>query len=79
MVGAAIIQDLVAISDERQHGEQRPGLVIIDEFSAVGAPQARRLFGRGRGGWLSQVLGTQEPWRSRSDRVRTPSAAAGAS
>jgi len=60
MLGAAIIQDLVAISDERQHGEQRPGLVIIDEFSAFGAPQTQRLFGRGRGAWLSQLLGTQE-------------------
>lgn len=60
MLGAAIVQDLVAISDERQHGEQRPGLVIIDEFSAFGAPQTKRLFGRGRGGWLSQLLGTQE-------------------
>jgi hypothetical protein len=60
MVGAAIIQDLVAIDDERQHGEQRPGLVIIDEYSAVGAPQVGRLFGRGRGALLSQVLGTQE-------------------
>jgi fido (protein-threonine AMPylation protein) len=60
MVGAAIIQDLVAIDDERQHGEQRPGLVIIDEYSALGAPQVGRLFGRGRGARLSQVLGTQE-------------------
>jgi TraM recognition site of TraD and TraG/Type IV secretion-system coupling protein DNA-binding domain len=60
MVGAAIIQDLVAIEDERQHGDQRPGLVIIDEYSAVGAPQVGRLFGRSRGARLSQVLGTQE-------------------
>jgi len=60
MLGAAIIQDLVAINQERQSGEHRPALVIIDEFSAVGAPQAKRLFGRGRGAWLSQLLGTQE-------------------
>jgi len=60
MVGAAIIQDLVAIDDERQHGEQRPGLVITDEYSAVGARQVGRLFGRSRGARLSQVLGTQE-------------------
>jgi hypothetical protein len=60
MLGAAIVQDLVAISQERQHGEHRPALVIIDEFSAFGAPQTRRLFGRGRGAWLSQLLGTQE-------------------
>jgi type IV secretory pathway TraG/TraD family ATPase VirD4 len=60
MLGAAIVQDLVAISEERQHGEHRPSLVIIDEFSAFGAPQTQRLFGRGRGAWLSQLLGTQE-------------------
>jgi hypothetical protein len=48
------------ISQERQHGEHRPGLVIIDEFSAFGAPETQRLFGRGRGAWLSQLLGTQE-------------------
>ncbi len=60
MVGAAIIQDLVAIDDERQHGEPRPGLIIIDEYSAVGARQVGRLFGRSRGARLSQVLGTQE-------------------
>jgi type IV secretory pathway TraG/TraD family ATPase VirD4 len=60
MLGAAIIQDLVAISDERQHGEHRPALVIIDELSAFGAPQTPRLFGRGRGASLSQLLGTQE-------------------
>ena len=60
MLGAAIIQDLVAISDERQHGEQRPALVVIDEHSACGAPQTPRLFGRGRGAGLSQLVGTQE-------------------
>ena len=60
MLGAAIVQDLVAIGQERQHGEHRPALVIIDEFSAFGAPQTQRLFGRGRGAWLSQLLGTQE-------------------
>lgn len=60
MLGAAIIQDLVAITDERQHGEHRPGLVIIDEFSAFGAAQVARLFGRGRGAKLSVLLGSQE-------------------
>ncbi len=60
MLGAAIVQDLVAISQARQQGEHRPALVIIDEFSAFGAPQTQRLFGRGRGAWLSQLLGTQE-------------------
>jgi hypothetical protein len=60
MLGAAIIQDLVAISQERQRGVHRPALVIIDEFSAVGAPQTKRLFGRGRGRWLSQLLGPRK-------------------
>ena len=60
MLGAAIIQDLVAITDERQHGEHRPGLVIIDEFSAFGAAQVARLFGRARGAKLSVLLGSQE-------------------
>lgn len=60
MLGAAIIQDLVAISDERQHGEQRSGLVIFDEFSAFAAQGIARLFGRGRGGRLSQLLDSQE-------------------
>ena len=60
MLGAAIVQDLVAISQERQQGEHRPALVIIDEFSAFGAPQTQRLFGRGRGAWLRQLLGTQD-------------------
>ena len=60
MLGAAIVQDLVAISDERQHGEQRPGLIVIDEHSACGTPQTPRLFSRGRGAGLSQLVGTQE-------------------
>jgi hypothetical protein len=60
MLGSAIVQDLVAICDERQHGEQRPALIVIDEHSACGTPQTPRLFGRGRGAGMSQVVGTQE-------------------
>jgi hypothetical protein len=60
MLGSAIVQDLVAICDERQHGEQRPALIVIDEHSACGTPQTPRLFGRGRGAGMSQLVGTQE-------------------
>ena len=60
MLGSAIVQDLVAICDERQHGEQRPALIVIDEHSACGTPQTPRLFSRGRGAGLSQLVGTQE-------------------
>jgi hypothetical protein len=35
MVAAAVVQDLAAISTARQHGRHCPGLIIIDEFSAV--------------------------------------------
>ena len=70
MVGASIIQDLVALSDERQHGEQRPGLVIIDEFSALGAPGGRQAV-RPRAWWLAQPSARHAgPWRSWRDRVR---------
>lgn len=55
-----MIQDLVAISADRQHGDHRPGLVVIDEFSAIAAKEVARLFSRARGAQLSVVLGTQE-------------------
>src|SRR5262249_22699915 len=60
MLGAAIVQDLVAICDERQHGEQRPAPLVIDQHSARGAPHAPRPLRRGRGAGLSQLVGTQE-------------------
>ena len=60
MLAPAVIQDLVAISADRQHGDHRPGLVIIDEFSAIAAKEVARLFSRARGARLSIVLGTQE-------------------
>ena len=60
MVGAAVVQDLVAISAERQHGDHRPALVVMDEFSGFAAKQVVRLFSRSRGAGFSQLLGTQE-------------------
>jgi hypothetical protein len=60
MLGSAIVQDLVAICDERQHGDQRPALIAIDEHSACGTPRTPRLFSRGRGAGMSQLVGTQE-------------------
>ena len=60
MLASAVIQDLVAISADRQHGDHRPGLVLIDEFSAIAAKEVARLFSRARGAQLSVVLGTQE-------------------
>jgi hypothetical protein len=60
MLASAVIQDLVAISADRQHGDHRPGLVLIDEFSAIAAKEVARLFSRARGAQLTVVLGTQE-------------------
>ena len=60
MLASAVIQDLVAISADRQHGDHRPGLIIIDEFSAIAAKEVARLFSRARGANLTVVLGTQE-------------------
>jgi type IV secretory pathway TraG/TraD family ATPase VirD4 len=60
MLGAAIIQDLIAITAERQHGRHRHGLIVIDEFSALGVPRVASLFSRARNAKLSLLLGTQE-------------------
>jgi conjugal transfer pilus assembly protein TraD len=60
MVAAAVIQDLVAISSERQHGDHRPALLVMDEFSGFAAKAVQRLFSRGRGAGFSQLLGAQE-------------------
>ena len=60
MLAGAIVQDLVAICASRQTGEHRPGLLIIDEFSAIAAREVVRLFSRARGANLSILLGTQE-------------------
>jgi hypothetical protein len=60
MVAAAVVQDLAAISSDRQHGHHNPGLIIVDEFSAVAPRQVSRLFSRARGANLSMLLGAQE-------------------
>src|SRR5207302_3029640 len=60
MLAAAIVQDLVAISAARQRGQHRPGLVVIDEFSAIAPREVVRLFSRARGAKLTLLLGTQE-------------------
>jgi hypothetical protein len=59
MLAAAIVQDLIAASAALQR-EPVPGLVVIDEFAALGAEQVVRLFARARSAGLSLVLGTQE-------------------
>jgi type IV secretory pathway TraG/TraD family ATPase VirD4 len=60
MVAAAVIQDLVAISSERQHGDHRPALLVMDEFSGFAAKAVQRLFSRGRGAGFSLLPGAQE-------------------
>src|SRR5262249_7485058 len=45
MLGAAIVQDLLTAVAALQ-GRPRPALVLIDEFSALGAREVVRLFGR---------------------------------
>ena len=64
-----MIQDLVAISADRQHGDHRPGLVIIDEFSAIAAKEVARLFGRGRGARLERSARNPGTCRSRGRRL----------
>ncbi|MDQ6811432.1 MAG: type IV secretion system DNA-binding domain-containing protein, partial [Actinomycetota bacterium] len=59
MLGAAIVQDLQATVAALQ-GRPVPTLAVIDEFSAIAAEQAVRLFGRARSAGLSLVLSTQE-------------------
>jgi Type IV secretion-system coupling protein DNA-binding domain len=59
MLGAAIVQDLQSTVASLQ-AEPVPTLVAIDEFSALGAEQVVRLFGRARSAGLSLLLGTQE-------------------
>jgi conjugal transfer pilus assembly protein TraD len=59
MLGAAVVADLVTVAASLQDEPAR-ALVLIDEFSAVGAEPVGRLFGRARSAGLSLVLGTQE-------------------
>ncbi len=59
MIGAAIVQDLQSTVAALQ-GAPAPTLVVIDEFSALGARQVTALFGRARSAGVSLLLGTQE-------------------
>jgi hypothetical protein len=59
MLGAAIVQDLLSAAAGLQDAPV-PALVVLDEFSALGAVHVTRLFGRARSAGMSLVLGTQE-------------------
>jgi hypothetical protein len=59
MLGAAIVQDLLA-SAARHQDAPVPTVVMIDEFSALQASGISRLFARMRAAGMSLVLGTQE-------------------
>jgi conjugal transfer pilus assembly protein TraD len=59
MLGAAIVQDLLSAAAGLQD-EPVPSMVVLDEFSALGAAHVTRLFGRARSAGMSLVLGTQE-------------------
>ncbi len=59
MIGAAIVADLQSTVAALQ-GEPAPTLVVIDEFSALGARHVTALFGRARSAGVSLLLGTQE-------------------
>ena len=59
MLGAAIVQDLQSTVASLQRSPV-PTLVVIDEFSALGARQVTALFGRARSAGISLLLGTQE-------------------
>ncbi|HEY2632149.1 MAG TPA: TraM recognition domain-containing protein [Solirubrobacteraceae bacterium] len=59
MLGAAIVSDLVVVSSHFQNNPIET-VVLIDEFSAIGASHVARLFGRARGAGLSVLLATQE-------------------
>ncbi len=59
MLGAAVVQDLLSAAAGLQDSPV-PALVVLDEFSALGAVHVARLFGRARSAGMSLVLGTQE-------------------
>jgi conjugal transfer pilus assembly protein TraD len=59
MLGAAIVTDLVVVSTHYQNNPIDT-VVLVDEFSAIGASHVARLFGRARGAGMSVVLATQE-------------------
>jgi TraM recognition site of TraD and TraG/Helicase HerA-like C-terminal len=58
LFGAALVIDLVTLSAELQ-GEKRSGLIVLDEFGALGADQVSRLFARARSAGFSLLLGAQ--------------------
>jgi hypothetical protein len=59
MLGAAIVQDLLTVAAACQRAPV-PAIVVIDEFSAIGAGAVARLFGRARAAGLNMLLATQE-------------------
>jgi conjugal transfer pilus assembly protein TraD len=59
MLGAAILSDLISLIARLQH-DPTPTVVAIDEFSAIAAEHAARLFARARSAGISLLLGTQE-------------------
>jgi type IV secretory pathway TraG/TraD family ATPase VirD4 len=59
MLGVAIVCDLVVAATYYQH-DPVDTVVLIDEFSAIGAGHVARLFARARGAGISLVLATQE-------------------
>jgi hypothetical protein len=59
MLAAAIVQDLQTVVSSLQAKPTR-AVVVIDEFSALGAEHVVRLFGRARSAGVSLILSTQE-------------------
>jgi hypothetical protein len=59
MLGVAIVCDLVVAATHYQN-DPMDTVVLIDEFSAIGAGHVARLFARARGAGMSLLLATQE-------------------
>ncbi|MGH2912596.1 MAG: TraM recognition domain-containing protein [Solirubrobacteraceae bacterium] len=59
MLGVAVVCDLVAAATHFQN-DPVGTVVLIDEFSAIGAGHVARLFARARGAGMSVLLATQE-------------------
>ncbi|HET7177621.1 MAG TPA: helicase HerA-like domain-containing protein, partial [Solirubrobacterales bacterium] len=58
LLAAALVIDLVGLTAELQ-GQGLGGLLLIEEFGALAAPQVCRLFARARSSGLSLLLGAQ--------------------
>jgi conjugal transfer pilus assembly protein TraD len=56
LLASALLGDLVGLMSEQG---SYSGLVALDEFAALAAPQVSRLFARARSAGLSMLLGTQ--------------------